>query len=70
MVMINMMRVGHMADRSAKVFCGGVAVFPRSHWIVHDRIANSTSDQSSFPQPCDVPAAVPTEVVLLLDFLL
>jgi hypothetical protein len=52
------------------VFCGGVAVFPRSHWIVYDRIANSTSDQSSFPQPCDVPAAVPTEVVLLLDFLL
>lgn len=63
-MMINMMKVGHMADRNAKMFCGGVAVFPRSHWIVQDRIANSTSDQS-FLQPCDLPAAAPMEVLLL-----
>ena len=67
-VIIKTMKVGHRADRNAKMFCGGVAVFPRSHWIIHDRIANSTSDQLSFPQPCDVPAAAPTEV-LLLEFL-
>jgi len=67
--MANTMKVGFRADRTAKMFCGGVAVFPRSHWIINDRIANSTSDQVSFPQPCDVPAAAPMEV-LSVDLLL
>ncbi|KAG0556817.1 hypothetical protein KC19_11G081100 [Ceratodon purpureus] len=48
-----------LSDRNAKTLCGGVAVFPRSHWIVQDRI----SDQS-LPQPCDLPAAVPMELRL------
>lgn len=52
-----------LSDRNAKMFCGGVAVFPRSHWIIQDWIA-SPSGQSPFPQPFDVPAAVPTELRL------
>lgn len=59
--MIDTMKFGYRADRNAKMFCGGVAVFPRSHWIIQDWIA-SPSGQSPFPQPFDVPAAVPTEV--------
>lgn len=49
-----------LSDRTANKFCGGIAVFPRSHWIMNDSIANSTS----FPHPCDVPAAAPMELRL------
>lgn len=60
------MFVCHTDNTQRKSF-GGVAVFPRSHWLIQDWIATSALNRSPLPQPSDVPAAAPIEVILMQD---
>ena len=62
------MFVCHTDNTQRKSF-GGVAVFPRSHWLIQDWIATSALNRTPFPQPSDVPAAAPIEVILLQNFI-
>ena len=62
------MFVCHIDNTQRKSF-GGVAVFPRSHWLIQDWIATSALNRTPFPQPSDVPVAAPIEVILLQNFI-
>jgi hypothetical protein len=55
-----------VADRSGKQKCGGLAVYPRSHWLVLDWILANAGNEAfpPLPQPFDVPAAMPLELEL------
>ncbi|CAK9218111.1 unnamed protein product [Sphagnum troendelagicum] len=55
-----------LSDRSGKQKCGGLAVYPRSHWLMLDWILAKAVNEAfpPLPQPFDVPAAMPLELEL------